>query len=93
MPNENHAVEYVPTLRERIGWRLFPAQHCDVPDKPGMHDMIVSETKTELSFADRLRVLVSGRVRTVTKTATACLIGDHETSAVFCVEPPTWLRR
>ncbi len=89
----NYCQEYMPTRLERLGWRFFPSRHCDIPDKVGMHDAVITVTKAELSFADRLRVLISGRVEVQSKTATENLVGSHETNAVFIVRPPTWLDR
>lgn len=95
------AFEYVPLRRERIGWRLFPSRHCDMPDLPKLktggqtatRDCLVAHTKVELSFLDRLRVLVSGRIEVVAKTVTENVIGENVTVAVFNVRPPGWLDR
>lgn len=89
----NTTLEYIPTRRERIGWRLFPARHCDIPDKPGMRDCVVTRTTADLSFIDRLRVLVSGRIEVQAKTATENVVGAHATNAEFSVRPPSWLCR
>lgn len=89
----NTTQEYIPTHRERIGWRFFPSRHCDIPDKPGMRDCVVTRTTTDLSFLDRVRVLISGRIEVQSKTATENVIGDHATNAEFCVRPPSWLSR
>ena len=45
------------------------------------------------SFPDRLRALLSGRIRVVSKTATGNLVGHYETNAVAHVEPSKLLRR
>lgn len=93
MNTENYCQEYIPTRLEKLGWRLFPSNHCDIPDKIGMHDCVVTITRSELSFMDRLRVLVSGRIEVQSKTATENLVGSHATNAVLIVRPPYWLDR
>ena len=91
MKTENTVLEYHSTRLERLGWYLFPNTLCDMPDKPGMRDCLVTRTKVELSFVDRLRVLVSGRIQVETKTATKNVVGAQETNAAFVVKPPAWM--
>lgn len=88
----NTAQEYIPTRRERLGWRLFPSRHCDMPKGMGFRDGIITEVTVGLSFADRVRALFSGRIRVVSKTATGNLVGHYETNAVAHVEPPKLFR-
>jgi hypothetical protein len=42
---------------------------------------------------DRLRVLVTGRIRVELRTVTENLIGDHKTKSVFAALPPRWWDR
>lgn len=89
----NQTLEYCATRREQIGWRLFPRRWIDLPELPAMRDCIVTTTTAELSFIDRLRVLVSGRIEVQAKTATENVVGATATGAVFNVCPPSWLSR
>ncbi len=89
----NTCLEYIPTRRERIGWRLFPSQHCDIPDIGNMRDCVITKTTVDLSLMDRLRVLISGRIEVTAKTATGNEVGAYATNAVFNVRPPRWLSR
>ena len=85
---------YVPTLMEKIGWKLFPSKIPDDPDPESKaRDMIVTRTTINFSFADRLRILVSGRVEVESRTATENEIGGHRTTACSSVRPPKLLTR
>lgn len=92
----NFCISYTPTFLEKVGWKLFPAKHCDMPEPHHhlmMRDGLVCRTEVQLSILDRLRVLVSGRVRVETKTTTENQIGWNATNAVgfvaapFCLDP------
>lgn len=87
------AVAYQSQWRERLGWRLFPAAHADIPDLPGSKDGIICHVKCELSFWDRLRVLISGRIEVGVKTATEFPVGKTATNSSISVRPPDWLDR
>jgi hypothetical protein len=86
-------VEYVPQWQEKLGWKLYPASHVDMPDVPNMHDCLVCRVTVHLSWIDRLRTLISGRMEVSTKTATENVIGKHVTASGVSVRPPTWLDR
>ena len=89
---QNMAMIYVPTLRERIGNKLFPGHHIDIPDKPGMMDCLVVRTEAVLSWRARIQILVSGRAFIETKTATQNAIGECQTVSAFTVRAPLWLQ-
>lgn len=90
-PENCHAMVYVPTLRERIANALFPPSHIDAPEIANQHDVIHTHTEARLSWDDRLRILISGRCRVTTKTATEHQIGNHATAGHFVVLPPLFL--
>lgn len=93
LPPENSAMCYQSQRRERLGWRLFPNAHCFSPDLEGGRDGIVSRVRCELSFMDRLRLLISGRIEVWVKTTTENEVGRHATNSSISVRPPDWLDR
>jgi hypothetical protein len=84
---------YVPQWQEKLGWRLFPAHHIDSPELPCAHDVLVCVSRVHLSWIDRLRVLISGKIEVTSKTTTKGVIGDHISASVFSARPPAWLDR
>ena len=64
MPTENYAVLYVPTLRERV-WRKLGFRY-HLGDEPEGVEALTGWMRTDIrlhfSVADRLRLLVSGRL-------------------------------
>lgn len=63
--------------------RLFPYQHCELPEAPAnWPDVVHVTTIASLSFVDRLRVLASGQLRVDTRTVTENVVGDSRTSSV-----------
>lgn len=76
---------------ERFLWRLYPQKAVEWP-KQWRDDMdgLYIGTVVQLSFADRLRVLVSGRLRVTTTTVTEGKLGKHHTFSTASPEPPMW---
>lgn len=91
--SENSACVYVSQWQERLGWRLFPQHHFDSPEMDGAHDCFHCTTVVELSFLDRLRALISGKIKVTTKTATEFQIGKSVTASGVNVSPPKFLDR
>lgn len=51
------------TWRDHLRRRFFPARWPECPDMPdGFEDMIRLDCNVHFDFADRLRILVSGRI-------------------------------
>jgi hypothetical protein len=94
-PNQpqNGAMQYFPQWQEKIGRKLFPNGYVFMPEMQGSHDCIVTTVKTNFSFIDRLRILVSGNVTTNVKTTTENVVGNCMTAAISVVRPPWWLDR
>ena len=90
----NACLTYTPTLREKIGRKLFPPgwHNYPEPDFP-VKDCLVCDTVTDFSFVDRVRILFSGRVYTRTRTDTENEIGKHVTAATVIIRPPACLIR
>ncbi len=90
----NYAQEYIPTRREKLGWRLFP-RTIPNPREPAfpVRDCVFTNVDTEFSFMDRLRILVSGHVRVKVSVETENKPGQTCGNAVVSVEPPKWLCR
>ena len=69
--------------RDRIRFRLFPILVCDLPEAPATwKDVLVCETTVILSWSDRIRALVCGRIHVETKTVTENTIGGCVTSSI-----------
>jgi hypothetical protein len=87
------SVDTTPLIT-RIAYRIFPSKHCDCPEPDGLvsgkGDVICLEAMTELSFTDRLRVLVSGRISSSVKIATEYNVGATKSLGVTFVRPPRW---
>ncbi len=82
------------TWKDKLRCKLWPPQHCELPEAPATHkDVLVCRVTSELSMLDRLRVLVTGRIRVESRTVTENVIGDHKTKSVFAALPPRWWDR
>lgn len=82
------------TWKDKLRCRLFPWNHCDLPEAPATHkDVLICRVISELSLRDRLRVLVTGRIRLESRTVTEHVIGDHKTKSAFMALPPRWWDR
>ncbi len=90
----NYAQEYIPTRREKLGRRLFP-RTVPNPREPKfpVRDCVFTNVSAEFSFIDRLRILVSGRVRVEVRVETENKPGQTCGNAVVDVQPPKWLER
>lgn len=88
----NFAIAYRPTWLDRLRWKLFPMEICEIPDVPAKDCVIVRSTFT-LSLSGRLRMLVSGRVEVETKTATENVVGECATSTCLNVRAPRFMER
>lgn len=90
------AVDFQPTWRDRLRWKLFPRTHCELPEVPPgttTKDCITIHTKCGLSIADRIRVLVSGRLEVTTRTVTQNEVGQSITSSACFPLGPKWMER
>lgn len=72
------------TWRDRWRARLFPFTPCDLPEAPAtFKDVLVTKTRTELSWADRLRILVTGKVEVEVRVVTEHAVGETRTKSVL----------
>lgn len=92
----NGAVEYRANWQDKIARRLFPQRHCEMPKwfgktypADGLHVGIT----IEISFVDRVRILLTGRAIISSKTLTENLIGNHVTNSSVSVLPWKFLER
>lgn len=82
------------TWRDKLRCKLFPPQHCDLPEAPALfQDVLVCRVTSELSMLDRLRVLITGRIRVESRTVTENMMGSHRTKSIFSALPPKWWDR
>ena len=72
------------TWRCRLRAKLFPFTICELPEAPpSFQDVLISISRSQLSFMDRLRVLFTGKVEVETRTVTENMIGSHRTNSVL----------
>jgi len=85
------APENRPRWRATLS-RLWPWTHLHVGDLPWWaQDAIYCDHRVSLSFADRLRVLVSGRLRVRSQTLTENKPGRVETISLAHPLAPAWV--
>lgn len=92
-PIENGCMQYIPQWQEKLGWKLFPNNYTELPEKTGGKDGLHCRIAVSLSRIDRLRTLISGKIEVTAKTTTENLIGKHITNTRVSVRPPAWLDR
>ena len=93
LPQPCSALAYVPQWQENLGWKLFPNSYTEMPEIPDMRDGLVCGITVTLSWLDRLRILISGKMEVTAKTATENVIGANVTATGVSVRPPAWLDR
>lgn len=78
------------TFWQRVANRFFPQRHEPAPeDLEGFApSYMVTDVYAVLDWKDRLRVLVSGRLRIETRTKTDVIVGRSESTSVVNVLPP-----
>lgn len=77
------SVEPPLSWNEKIKRRLFRFVPCDTPLDHRAKDFIRSVIRSELSFLDRLRVLVTGKVEVEICVASSTVCDVVETNAVI----------
>ena len=86
----NYALAYTPTWIDRLRWKLFPLDTCDIPDIPAK-DCVITRTECRFRLTGRLRVLLSGRIEVETKTATENIVGNTATASCCNIKAPMFL--
>lgn len=78
------------TFRKRIANRLFPQRWEPAPeDLEGFApSYLVTGVEAVFDWKDRLRLLVSGRLRVEIRTKTDVIVRKTESTSVVCVLPP-----
>jgi len=72
--------------------KLFPYRHCHCPDAPpAWLDAMTIRTTIALSWRDRARTLLTGRLEVTTRTVTENKIGGTLTASECYVLPPCFL--
>lgn len=79
----------VPLTRwQRFLRWLFPYRHCEwpeLPNPPPDADCIHVSSRTHFSFADRIRILLTGKVLTQVRISGEKSIGRYKVNSVSCV--------
>lgn len=72
------------TWRDRLRWKLFPGKHPEVPMPKDYTaaDCLITDTRVGFGWADRIRVLLTGKVMVRTQTATEHAVGRCESTSV-----------
>jgi hypothetical protein len=82
------------TWRDRLRRWLFPRELCDAPEAPwACQGYLSTVVDVRLSWADRIKVLISGRLEVVVKTVTDNEISKAISGSVANVKAPGWLER
>ncbi len=69
--------------KDRVKSKLFPARYCELQSAPAeFKDCIVLKIGIGFSFLDRLRVLVSGKMKIETKIVCEHAVGGNIASSV-----------
>lgn len=97
---ENSCAQYVPQWQEKLGWKLFPPTHAEMPEAPiggegwpEARDCLVVRVTINVSWPDRIRLLISGRAIVESKSITEGIIGCNKTNSAAYVLPPQFLDR
>lgn len=77
---------------QRMARLSFPARHLEPESIPDMKDCLTSVVRSEFSFADRIRILFSGRLETTVRVSVTVPIGRTATVAQAIPRPPKWIR-
>lgn len=77
---------YAPDTRsswEKLLDRMFPSQLCETPEAPAdFKDVLFNKTVVVLPLADRIRVLLSGKLAVSSRTVTENTVGRAITNSV-----------
>ena len=81
-----------PTLRQRIGWRLFPhpaVLNMDMPEN--FKDWVTTITHVNLDWRDRIRLLFTGHLKLEIRTYCQNEVGATQSIAVSSCPAPKFL--
>lgn len=71
-------------IKRKVYRKLFPFEPCPLPDAPAsFQDVVITRTKIFVSFADRLRILFTGKAEVETRTVTENIVGGTRTASVL----------
>lgn len=83
MNEQAYYVDSPWTWKEKLKFKLFPTNYCELPNAPAIwEDVLIINTLVYLDWKDRIRILLTGFIRIKTKTVTKNKIGDHLTHSV-----------
>lgn len=69
--------------RDKIRRVIFPWHPCELPEASAKYkDVFICRVSCELSFIDRIRILVAGCVEIESRTITENEIGEHLTESI-----------
>lgn len=71
------------TWKDRLRFKLFPYPHCELPEAPAIFKDIL-EVRVDVGFSavDRLRVLLTGKVRVRARVVCENKVGRSISSSV-----------
>lgn len=85
-------VEHKDTLLDKLRRKLFPYRHCQLPEASAeWKDCMTVHTTCVLSFTDRIRAMLTGRIEVTSRTVTENEIGSHTTASEVYVRPPAFM--
>jgi len=88
--NQNFAMYHKPTIIEKL-WRALGYKYhlVDLPEEAdGMDGWIMTHTRFNFDFFDRIRLLLTGKLYVDTRQATDVRVGKCISAASFRIAPP-----
>lgn len=79
-----HGYKVAMTWRDRLRARLLPYRSCDMPEAPStFKDLLTCRVRSHLSFADRIRILMTGWCEVELRVATENSVGKSVSKGVI----------
>ena len=79
----------------RLTLKLFPKTQCPRPESPDFASvgMLIQRSQVTVTWDDRIRILLSGKILLETMTSTEFDVGRTTSVGVMSVPPPRWWPR
>ncbi len=91
-PETNFAMEYRPTFMQRtwrrLGWRYHLVDLPDTPEVERMPGWAMTHVRLQFSIGDRLRFLLTGRVRLDIRQKLSADVADIVSATSIEILPP-----
>lgn len=92
--NINAVSERKRTWKDKLRWKLFSISHIQHRKPDSFYkDFMHTNAIISLSFTNRIRVLLSGRIHYQVRVLTENIVGECSTNSCVHILPPTFLER